>query len=126
MSKVISLRLKDEQFERLGRLATRWARNRSDTAARLLEESLRREEFPPIEFRNTASGREAFIAGTRLKVWMMASFAEEYPELDDSGRAEKIAKRLEVDVAGIEAALAYTRAFPEEIEAALADRVTNA
>lgn len=73
MSKVISLRLQDDQIERLGRLARRLNRRPTSAAQLLLEEKLREAEFPAIEFRNTAAGRGAFVRGTGLAVWEIAA-----------------------------------------------------
>src|SRR5436305_9365014 len=61
MSHVVSLRLKDLQYERLQHLALQLDRTPSETAVVLLEEGLRMREFPCIEFRDTAAGREAFL-----------------------------------------------------------------
>jgi predicted transcriptional regulator len=79
MSKVVSMRLKDEQVERLNRFARRVGKRPSELAAQLLEEALRREEFPGIDIRETAAGREAFVGGTRLKVWHVVMHAREGP-----------------------------------------------
>jgi predicted DNA-binding protein len=57
MSKVVSIRLKDEQYERLRKLARRLDRTPSETVVRVLEEGLREREFPYIVFKDTAVGR---------------------------------------------------------------------
>ncbi len=76
MSKVLSLRLKDDQIERLARAARRLGRTPSETAALLLEESLREREFTFIEFRDSPVGRQAYLKGTRLAVWQVTALAE--------------------------------------------------
>ena len=45
MSKVVSVRLRDDQVERLARAARRFGQTVSETAAQLLEEALRQGEF---------------------------------------------------------------------------------
>jgi uncharacterized protein (DUF433 family) len=116
VSRVVSLRLRDEQFERLRRAARQLSRTPSETAALLLEESLREREFAFIEFRDTRAGREAFLKGTRLKVWQVAMVARGYE--DDLAR---VAELLGKPVVQIQAALTYAAAYPDEIAAALAD-----
>lgn len=67
MSKALNLKLKDDQAERLDRMAAALGQTRTEMAARLLEEALRMEAFPLIDFRTTVCGREAFLTGTRIK-----------------------------------------------------------
>ncbi len=116
MSKVVSLRLKDDQVERLERAARRMGRPPSSAAIVLLEEALRMRDFPFIEFRDTIVGRQAYIKGTRLQVWMVKLIAN-----DLDGEAEKVAAYLEVPAMEIQAALRYAEAFHKEIDAAIAD-----
>ena len=53
-SKVVSLRLKGEQVERLERTARRLGRTVAETAALLIEESLRQREVASVEFKDSA------------------------------------------------------------------------
>ena len=57
MSKVVSLRLKDDQVERLQRAVCRMGRTPSEAAALLLEEALRQRDFAFMEFRDSLAGR---------------------------------------------------------------------
>lgn len=115
-SKVLSMRLREEQMARLQRVARRLGRTPSETAALLLEESLREAEFAYIQFRDSAVGRQAYIQGTRLPVWHVVSINRGY-----GGDVEKTAKHLVWLPIYVEAALNYAAAFPEEIEAAIKD-----
>jgi uncharacterized protein (DUF433 family) len=115
-STVVSLRVSEEQAERLQRKARRLGRTPSETGAILLEESLRRDEFAFIDFRDSPVGRQAYIQGTRLSVWMVVKIARGF-----GGDAEKTAEHLGRTPLHIQAALNYAKAFPEEIEAAIAD-----
>lgn len=72
MSKVISIRCREPQVERLGRVARRLNRTPSETAALLLDEALRMAEYAHIVFRASAVGRQAYLAGTGLAVWEVA------------------------------------------------------
>ena len=120
MSRVVSLRLQDEQFERLRRAARQLSRTPSEAAALLLEESLREREFAFIEFRDTRAGREAFLKGTRLKVWQVVMVARGH-----EGDLARVAEHVGKPVVQIQAALTYAAAYPDEMAAALADNDTS-
>jgi predicted transcriptional regulator len=116
MSKVLSMRLREEQMARLQRLARRMNRTPSEAAALLLEESLRETEFAFIEFRDSAAGRQAYIQGSRVAVWQVVSIARAY-----RGDIAKTAEHLGWHPVRVQAALNYAEAFPGDIEAALAE-----
>jgi len=116
MSQVISMRLRDEQVERLRRLARRIGRTPSETGAMLVEESLRQAEFGHIEFRQSPVGRQAYVRGSTLAVWEIIVVARAF-KLD----AEQTATHLGWPRHRVQAALNYAAAFPEEIETAIAD-----
>src|SRR5262249_23882950 len=116
MSKVVSMRLKDDQFERLKRAARRMGRTPSESAARILEEALRQDEFVWIEFRDSASGRQPYLKGTRLPIWQIAWIAPGY-----DNDVEKTAEHFDLTKYQVIAALSYAAAFPSEIEDAIAD-----
>jgi hypothetical protein len=65
---VISVRLDRERLERLRRTARAMNRTPGEAAAVLVEEGIRLREYPGIEFRDTALGRQAYLRGTRLAV----------------------------------------------------------
>lgn len=116
MSKVVSLRLKDDQLERLERAARRLGRKPSETAALLLEESLRERDFAFIEFRDSPIGRQAYLKGTRLTVWHVVSLVRAF-----DGDQSEVAKVLEIPIVTVAAAVNYAGAYPEEIESAIRD-----
>ena len=116
MSQVVSLRLQENQMERLRRLARRLGRTPSETSALLVEEALREAEFGFITFRNSPLGRQAYVQGHNLAVWEVVLVARSYG-LD----ATKTAQHLNWPVHLAQAALNYAAAFPQEIENALAD-----
>ncbi len=116
MGKVLSLRLKDDQLERLQRAARRLGRTPSETAALLLEESLRAREFAFIEFRDSPVGRQAYLQGTRLAVWQIVSLARCF-----GGDVAQTAAHLDLPASQVAAALHYAAAYPAEIDAAIAD-----
>lgn len=113
---VVSLRVSEKQVKRLQRKARQLGRTPSETGAILLEESLRRDEFAFIDFRDSTVGRQACIQGTRLAVWQVVSLARSY-----DGDIEKTAHHLGWPEVKVQAALGYAKIFPEEIEDAIAD-----
>ena len=116
MSTVVSLRLKDEQAERLSRVARRLGRTPSEAAALLLDESLRRADFAFVEFRDSPVGRQAYLQGTRLAVWQVVSLARHYGQ-----SIQSTAEHLGIPSVQVAAALHYAEAYPNEIEMAIAD-----
>jgi len=115
-STVVSLRVSEEQAERLQRKARQLGRSPSETGAILLDESLRRDEFAFIDFRDSAVGRQAYIQGSRLAVWQVVAIARGY-----SGDARKTAEHLSWPVVKVQAALSYAKAFADEIDHAIRD-----
>lgn len=116
MSQVVSIRFQNEQVQRLQRLARRLGRTPSETGALLVEEALRRAEFGHIDFRDSPVGRQAYVQGSSLAVWEVVRLAQSY-NLD----AERTAAHLGWPRLRVQAALGYAAAFPQEIEAAIAD-----
>ncbi len=117
MSKVVSLRLKGDQVERLERAARRMGKAPSSAAVVLLEEALRMRDFPFIEFRDSAAGRDAYVEGTRLSVWMVKWLLRHY-----DGDVDQMAEGLGIPALKLSEALRYAEAFPQEIDAAIADQ----
>lgn len=116
MSQVMSLRLRDEQMERMRRVARRMNKSASEAAATLLEEALRASEFTFIQFRDSPVGRQAYIQGSSLAVWEVVKLAQAY-----DGDAARTAESLGWPAVKAQAALNYAAAYPQEIAAAIAD-----
>lgn len=115
-STVISMRLPAESGNRLKRMASRHGWTASDASARLVEEGLRRSEFAFVDFRDSAAGRQACIQGSSLAVWEVVVIVQSY-----KGNVGATAEHLKWPEAKVQAAVNYARAFPDEIEGALAD-----
>jgi uncharacterized protein (DUF433 family) len=113
---VVSMRMEESQEQRLGKMARKLGRSPSETSALLVEEGLRRSEFAFIDFRDTPTGRQAFVQGTRLAIWMVAKIARCY-----DNDIKKTADHLGRSALQIQAALNYAKAFPAEIESAIKD-----
>jgi len=119
MPRVLSIRLKDSQAERLGRLARRFGRSQGETGALLIEEALRMAEFAFIEFRDSFVGRQAYIQGSSLAVWEVIMILRAY-----DGDVEKAAQHLQWPAYRVQAAANYAAAYPEEINAAVDDNAS--
>jgi hypothetical protein len=116
MSRVVSLRFKEDQMQRLTRIARRMGRTPSEAGAMLIEEALRRSEFAFVDFRDSTVGRQAYVQGSSLAVWEVVFVARDYG-MD----AAKTAEHLGWPLAKVQAALNYADAYPDEIAAALDD-----
>lgn len=111
---VVSLRLPPTEAKHLRQMARRSGRTASEIGAELVGEGLRRSYFAFIDFRSSSDGRQACIQGTRLAVWQVISILRTY-----NGDVLKTAGHLRWPEAKVHAAIAYTEAFPDEIDAAL-------
>ena len=115
-STVISMRLPAESGNRLKRMANRHGWTASDASARLVEEGLRRSEFAFVDFRDSAAGRQAYIQGSSLAIWEVMLLVQSY-----KADVVAVAAHLQWPEAKVEAAVNYAKAFPEEIDGALAE-----
>jgi hypothetical protein len=119
-SMVISMRLPAESGKRLKRLAHRHGWTPSDASARLVEEGLRRSEFGLIDFRDSAAGRQACLQGSTLAVWEVMLLVRSY-----KNDVSAVARHLKWPEGKVQAAVNYAGAFPEEINAAMAENDTT-
>jgi hypothetical protein len=110
----IDIEMPDEQAARLDRFAMSVHKSPREATAQLIEEGLRHAEFPAVEFRDSDSGRQAYVVGSSLAVWEVAMIDESYGH-----SAEQTAAHLRWPVTRIEPVLAYARTYPQEIAAAL-------
>jgi len=115
MSQALTLRLPDEDAEEVRRIARKERRSVSDVAARIVDEWLRLNRFPQIEFRSVNGERVACIKG-RLEVWQVIMVAQGHGE-----DVAKTAEHLNLRRDQVQAALNYHAAYPAEIDSALAE-----
>jgi hypothetical protein len=113
-TKPLSLRVPAEVKSELENIARRFGTNPATLGADFLTQGVRTTKHPSIEFRQTPAGRMAYIRGVRLPVWLAVETIE-----DCRGNTEKAARLLRLPILLLKAALAYAKAFPDEI---LADR----
>jgi len=115
-SMVISMRLPADSGKRLKRMANRHGWTPSDASARLVEEGLRRSEFGFIDFRDSPAGRQACLQGSTLAVWEVMLLVHSYKK-----DVSAVARHLKWPEVKVQAAVNYAEAFPEEINAAMAE-----
>jgi len=107
---VMTLRVPKDVKEGVERLAARFGHKPAQLGARLMEEGLRRRDFPQVDLRETAAGRVAYAGGTRLAVHWIAELVPKRLSV------EAFAREYEVPVERVRAALSYARSFPDEME----------
>ena len=83
--------------------------SKSDLVARYVIEKSLEAEFPGIGFRDSLSGREAYLIGHRVAVWEVL---EVYLE---AKTIKKTADHFHWPAVLVKRALAYAKAFPEQI-----------
>jgi uncharacterized protein (DUF433 family) len=98
---------------RYARLVVKQARaaktSKSDLVARYVVEKSLESEFPGISFRDSVSGREAYLTGHRVAVWEVVDAHEEFQSV------AKTAEHFHWPAVLVKRALAYASEFPEEI-----------
>jgi len=116
---VMTLRIPIALRRALERLATQLGYKPAHPGARLVEEGIRRRNFPQIELRDTAAGRVAYLKGTRLAVYWVVE------RVRKGLSAEKVAGELDISSSQVNAALAYSEAFRAEIEMDIEEAESN-
>ena len=80
-------------------------------AERYLEEGLRRENHPLIDFRDSAAGRRAMLVGTRLEVKHVID-----TWLNSDKSVEDTAEYFNLPEGYVRAAVQYYAAFQDEVD----------
>ncbi len=106
--------LTTDQGQRLDSFAQNLHTSRDMAAAQLIEEALRRLDFPAIKCRDPPVGRQACVVPSGLAVWELLMVAQDY-QLD----SEATAKHLCLPLDAVEQALRYAQAYPQQLNAAL-------
>src|SRR5579871_5977644 len=113
MSQPVTVRLAEPIADELRFIARREHRSVSEIGARFIEEGLRQNRFPHIEFRSFNGERHACIQGA-LQVWQLIMVAKDYG-MD----VQQVASHLCLRPEEVQAALNYYKAYPAEIDEAL-------
>lgn len=110
-----SVRLEEETERLVDAEARRTRRSKSAVVEAFTEETARTRRFPGIGFRGDDARRRAWVIGTGLDVWEIIQM------LEDFGSVDALAAETHLTPAQVRIAVAYRDAYPEEIEAAVAD-----
>lgn len=98
---------------RYGRLVVKQARtartSKSDLVSRYVVEKALEAEFPGISFRDSVSGREAYLTGRRVAVWEVVEV------FGETGSLAKTAAHFGWPLLLVKRAVAYAKAFSEEV-----------
>lgn len=106
-----TLRLTPGMRERLGERARRAHLPERTLAQRYVEEGLRRDAHPLIQFLDGPSGRRASLVGRGLDVWEVIATVR-----DNAGSVTEAASYLEIPVGVVQAAVTYYGAYRDEID----------
>lgn len=115
--KSVSLRVPQDAHEAISSLAKRSGRDFSSIANEMLTEAVKMRRVPGIVFADGPAGRRARIAGTGLEVYEVVGVYRRAH--GDWGRLREAYHWLTEQQ--LRAALAYADAYPDEIDARLAE-----
>ena len=111
MAEHYTLRLAVGMRERLSDRARRSHLPERTLAQRYVEEGLRHDAHPLIQFLDGPSGRRASLTGSGLDVWEVIATAR-----DNDGSVPEAAAYLQIPVGLVEAAVAYYGEYRDEID----------
>jgi hypothetical protein len=112
MADHFTLRLAPGLRQRLREWARRAHLPERTLAQRYVEEGLRHDAHPLIQFLDGPSGRRASLIGRGLDVWEVIATVR-----DNDGSIERAAEYLQIPGGLVEAAVAYYGEYREEIDA---------
>ena len=116
MTQVVSIRLKDDQLDRLKRFARRAGKSQSEMGAQFIEESMQTSEFAEIEFRDSTIGRLAYMKASNLAIWEVILIAKDY-DMD----VEEVSAYFSHPILWVKAAFHYYEVYQEEIDQLIED-----
>jgi hypothetical protein len=115
-----SARLDSALLTRLKRLSGREQIPVSQLVERFLEEAVRAEELPGIVFRSGPAGRRAGVVGGP-DVWEIVRDVQAAKEAGDTDPVRHVLATTDLGEEQVRVALAYSAAFPDEVEARIAE-----
>ncbi len=103
--------MNEATLEMLGKRAQRTHMAPLTLAQRYVEEGLRMDAHPLVRFVDGVAGRRARLTGTGADVWEVIATVR-----DNDGDVGEAAEYLQMPLGWVEAAVAYYRAYPQEVE----------
>lgn len=116
-----SARWADSVLDRLRKRSEAEGLSKSRLAERYVDEGIRMDEHPGIEFRDGPTGRRAALQ-RGPDVWQLVMALREF-EPDGGETIAATADLLNLDVSEVEAGARYYAAFPEEVDDRIARNV---
>jgi len=114
----VSIRISESVRVAIAEIARRAKRGFSSIVNEMLEEGARMRRIPGVDFADEFEHREAKVGGTGLGVWEVVAAYQRMGE--DWERFKKHYKNW-LNEFQLRAALAYWRAYPEEIDGLIAE-----
>jgi uncharacterized protein (DUF433 family) len=111
MARTRTFRLSEELLTSLEQRSHEHGDSVNALAERYLEEGLRRENHPLIDFRDSAAGRRAMLVGTRLEVKHVID-----TWLNSDKSVEDTAEYFNLPEGYVRAAVQYYAAFQDEVD----------
>lgn len=111
MSDHFTLRFRAGTEERLKRRARSTGDKPRSLAARYVDEGVRRDEHPLIDFADGPSGRRARVLGTKLDVWEIIATVR-----DNQNDVAETADYLGILPGAVDAAVTYYGEFKDEVD----------
>jgi uncharacterized protein (DUF433 family) len=111
MARTRTFRLPDELLASLEERARDRGESANALAERLIEEGLRRDVHPLIDFWDSVAGRRAMVLGSRIEVGQVVD-----TWLESNKSVEATAEYFNLPERFIAAALQYYAAFQEEVD----------
>jgi uncharacterized protein (DUF433 family) len=108
---VMTVRLSKDLGVGLERYAARTGHKAAQLGALAVDEFMRRQSFPLIDFRETAAGRVAYVKGTRLAVYWLVDAIRRI-----KGNLALAAESWELTPEKVRMALHYAETYPKEIQ----------
>ncbi len=125
MSSPISIRFPDHLAARLRRRSARSGEPTSGLVARLVDEGMRMEDHPGIVFRDGPAGRRAGLAGGP-DVWEVIVVLRDFGASGPQAAVAKTAQWLSLTGAQVRTAEGYYSAYPDEMDARIAENAIAA
>ena len=111
-----SMRMPEKTVEGIQEIAQQWGKEFSAVAKKLLDEGIKMYRCPGIVFSEGAGGRRARIAGAGIEVWEVIAIHKNIGE-----NFERLGNTFDwLSEMQLRSALAYYRAYPEEIDQLMA------
>jgi hypothetical protein len=120
-----SARWAGEVIDRLQRRSEVEGTSKSRLAERYVDEGIRMDEHPGIEFRDGPTGRRAALA-RGPDIWELISTLRQFEARGEEAAISATAELINLDESQVRTGVRYYAAFPEEVDDRIARNVAGA